>query len=336
MVIDDNFYMELALRAAWDYQLLTYPNPAVGCTVINHENEILAVEAHKIAGGPHAEVLALQSAYYKLTNDEKILPLSSSHDIHNYLLANHNGCFKNTSLHVTLEPCSHEGKTPSCANLIASLGPKRVLIASQDKSEKASGGDVILKKSSIQVEYSDLHDEGDALLYPFLKWNQERFVFFKWAQRLDGSVEGGEISSFKSRTLVHQMRNVCDLLVIGGETVRTDRPTLDARLCDGKAPDVLILSRTKEFDKTIPLFNVRDRKVMIENDFEKLKSYKCIMIEGGSNMFELSKSHVDYYLSFIAPKMGGHHSFNHQKSQFIPLHVSKVEDDILIWMKLIK
>jgi riboflavin biosynthesis pyrimidine reductase len=75
---------------------------------------------------------------------------------------------------------------------------------------------------------------------------------------------------------------------------------------------------------------------MIENDFEKLKSYKCIMIEGGSNMFELSKSHVDYYLSFIAPKMGGHHSFNHQKSQFIPLHVSKVEDDILIWMKLIK
>ncbi|MDD2357406.1 MAG: bifunctional diaminohydroxyphosphoribosylaminopyrimidine deaminase/5-amino-6-(5-phosphoribosylamino)uracil reductase RibD [Thiovulaceae bacterium] len=335
MVIDDNFFMELALHEAWRFQLLTYPNPAVGCTVVNHENELLAVEAHQKAGGPHAEVLALQAAYYKLTHDEKILSLSSSHDIHNYLLKNHNGCFKNATLHVTLEPCSHEGKTPSCASLIASLGVKRVVIASADESEKADGGEEILKNANIQVETSCHHVNGDALLKPFIKWSQERFVFFKWAQRLDGSVNGGVISSHESRTLVHKMRSVCDLIVVGGETVRVDRPTLDARLCNGKAPDVLILSRTKEFDKTIALFSVPNRKVHIETDLEKLKDYNCIMIEGGKNMFELSKNHVDYYLGFVAPKMGGQGCFDHNNSQFELLHVSKESDDILIWMKLI-
>jgi diaminohydroxyphosphoribosylaminopyrimidine deaminase/5-amino-6-(5-phosphoribosylamino)uracil reductase len=335
MVIKDKFFMELALREAWKFQLLTYPNPAVGCTAVNHEDQILAIEAHQKAGAPHAEVLALQTAYFKLTNDDKILSLSSSHDIHNYLIENHGGCFKDVSLHVTLEPCSHEGKTPSCANLIAQLDIKRVVIASADKSEKAGGGEEILVNSGIKVEHSSLHVRGEALLEPFLKWNQERFVFFKWAQRLDGSVDGGTISSHESRTLVHRMRSKCDLLIIGGETVRVDRPTLDARLCEGKAPDVLILSRTKEFDKEIPLFHIPNRKVMIESNFEKLKDYNCIMIEGGANMFELSKNHVDYYLSFIAPKMGGNICFNHKESQFELLHVSKETDDILVWMKLI-
>ena len=327
--------MELALNEAWKFQLLTYPNPAVGCCVINFENQLLAVQAHQKAGGPHAEVLALQMAYYKLTNDEKILLLKFSHEIHDYLLQNHNNCFKNTSLHVTLEPCAHEGKTPSCANLIAQLGVKRVVIASADKTEKADGGEEILKNGGIKVEYSPLHGKSDLLLEPFLKWSKEQFVFFKWAQRLDGSVDGGLISSLESRKFVHKMRSVCDLIVVGGETVRVDRPTLDARLCAGKAPDVLIVSRTKEFDTTIPLFSVPDRKVHIESDFEKLKSYNCIMIEGEKNMFELSKNHVDYYLSFIAIKTGGQECFNHEKSEFELLHVSKDTDDILLWMKLI-
>lgn len=327
--------MELALKEAWKFQILTYPNPAVGCTVVNHENELLAVQAHQKAGGPHAEVLALQKAYFKLTNDQKILALTNSHEIHNYLLTHHNGCFKDVTLHVTLEPCSHEGKTPSCANLIAQLGVKRVVIASADKTDTADGGEEILVNSDISVSHSALHGSSDALLEPFTKWSKERFVFFKWAQRLDGSVDGGVISSLESRLLVHKMRSVCDLLIIGGESVRVDRPTLDARLCEGKAPDVLILSRRKEFDKEIPLFHVPNRKVMIESNFEKLKDYNCIMIEGGANMFELSKNHVDYYLSFIAPKMGGHVRFNHKESQFELLHVSKETDDILIWMKLI-
>ena len=334
MVIDDNFFMDLALKEAWKFQILTYPNPAVGCTVVKNETELLAVEAHQKAGGPHAEVLALKTAYYKLTSDKNILSTVSSRDIHNYLIANHNGCFKECTLHVTLEPCAHEGKTPSCANLISSLGVKRVVLCSADESDKAAGGEKILADSDIQVEHSPLHAKGDELLRPFLKWSKERFVFFKWAQRLDGTVDGGVISSCESRELVHKMRDLCDLIVVGGETVRADRPTLDARMINGKAPDVLIVSRGKEFDKSIPLFHVPERKVMIEESFERLNDYKCIMIEGGSNMLEFSKNHVDYYLSFVAAKSGGKMGFSHENKNFQPLHVSRISDDILIWMKL--
>ncbi|WP_345979392.1 bifunctional diaminohydroxyphosphoribosylaminopyrimidine deaminase/5-amino-6-(5-phosphoribosylamino)uracil reductase RibD [Sulfurimonas sp. HSL3-2] len=326
--------MDLALNEAWKSQILTYPNPAVGCAVIKAESELLCVEAHKKVGGPHAEVLALQSAYFKLTDDKTILSLTSSHEIHNYLLKNHNGCFTDCTLFVTLEPCAHEGKTPSCANLISKLGVKRVVIASADESQKAKGGREIVANTGTKVEFSSLEKKGDGLLSPFLKWSEERFVFFKWAQRLDGTVDGGVISSKESRELVHKMRDVCDLIVVGGETVRADRPTLDARLCDGKAPDVLIVSRTKEFDKNIPLFNVQNRKVMIEENFDRLKDYNCILIEGGSNMFELSKNHVDYHLCFVSPKSGGKIRFNKNDDHFDILHVEKISDDILMWMKL--
>jgi len=81
MVIDNNFYMTLALREAWKYQGLTYPNPAVGCCVVGEYGEILAVEAHHKAGEPHAEVNALKAAYYKLTNDNYILALNDSAEI---------------------------------------------------------------------------------------------------------------------------------------------------------------------------------------------------------------------------------------------------------------
>jgi diaminohydroxyphosphoribosylaminopyrimidine deaminase/5-amino-6-(5-phosphoribosylamino)uracil reductase len=326
--------MNLALDEAWRYQLLTYPNPAVGCCIVDNDNAILAVEAHQKAGEAHAEVLALQSAYIKLTNDTEILTCKSSHEIHDYLLHNHNGCFKNSTLHVTLEPCSHEGKTPSCAKLISTLGVKKVIVASKDESQNAKGGCEILSNSNVETDFSSLHVSSDALLYPFLKWSNERFVFFKWAQRLDGTLDGGTISSLKSRTLVHEMRARCDLLIIGGETVRTDRPTLDARLCDGKAPDVLIVSRSKEFDETIPLFSVPNRKVIIADNFDAMKNYNCIMIEGGANMFVLSKDYVDYCLTFIAPKTGGKQSFASQVHNFEILHSQQLDEDLLLWMKL--
>ncbi len=334
MVIDDKFFMNLALKEAWEYQVLTYPNPAVGCCVVNGEYGLLAVEAHHKAGKAHAEVLALQKAYYRLTKDNGILNLSSSKDIHSYLTSHHNNCFHNCTLYVTLEPCSHVGKTPSCADLICALHVKKVVITTQDKTALASGGEKILNKSNIQTKHSSLHVKGLELVYPFLKYNKDNFVFFKWAQRLDGTIDKGMITSLSSRTLVHKMRNVCDLLVIGGETVRVDRPTLDARLINGQAPDVLILSQKQNFDKTIPLFYVKNRKVMIKDNLEELKNYKCIMIEGGAAMFEFCKKYVDYYLCFIAGKNGGEKIFSNLQHEFDILHVKQISKDILMWMRL--
>ncbi len=333
MVIDSSFYMRLALEEAWKYQGLTYPNPAVGCCVVGESGEILAVEAHQKAGAPHAEVNALQQAYYKLTGESAILALESSSDIHTYLLENHNHIFAKITLYTTLEPCAHFGKTPSCASLMSALGIQKVYVGSKDTHTIAENGNSILEKAGISVANELLVESCNALLFPFQKSLEERFVFFKWAQRLNATTDEGTISSQSSRKNVHAMRDVCDLLVIGGETVRTDRPTLDARLVQGKAPDILIYSRQKEFDKTIPLFNVPNRKVTIEDDFSKLAMYKNIMIEGSAKMYELTSEIVDYYLVYIAPTLGGSNSFEATKRNFEILNVAKEDKDIIIWMK---
>ena len=333
MVIDNNFFMGLALKEAWKYQGLTYPNPAVGCCIVSEIGEILAVEAHHRAGESHAEVNALKAAYFKLTADSYILALESSVDIHTHLLSNHNNIFKNLKLYTTLEPCSHFGKTPSCASLICELGIQEVFVGSYDTNPEAEAGNMILSKNNCTVYTELLKKECDALLKPFNTWRDKNFVFFKWAQRLNGTTDAGEISSLESRKNVHAMRDVCDLLVIGGNTVRIDRPTLDARLVNGKAPDILIISREKEFDQTIPLFNVAARKVYIENDFSKLSEYKNIMIEGTSSMYELSREYVDMYLCYIAPKLGGKDIFDKFDEKLEVLNIQKETQDIIMWMK---
>ena len=333
MVIDAKFFMSLALKEAWKYQGLTYPNPAVACTIVGEYGEILAVEAHHKAGEAHAEVNALKSAYYKITQDSYILALNDSIDIHTHLLSNHNNIFKNVKLYTTLEPCSHMGKTPSCARLIAELGIQEVYVGSYDKNVEAQHGNMILNMNNCIVYTEILQRECDDLLYPFKKSLNDKFVFFKWAQRLNATTDEGIVSSTKSRKNVHAMRDVCDLLVIGGNTVRVDRPTLDARLVNGKAPDILILSREKEFDKTIPLFNVEGRKVFIADDFDKLNDYKNIMIEGTSKMYELTREIVDYYLCYLAPSFGGSNGFEIKEEKFDILNIEKDEEDIIMWMK---
>jgi diaminohydroxyphosphoribosylaminopyrimidine deaminase/5-amino-6-(5-phosphoribosylamino)uracil reductase len=311
MVIDKNFYMSLAIKEAWKYQGLTYPNPAVGCCVVGKHGEILSVEAHKKAGTPHAEVNALKAAYLKLTNDEALLHVEDSAEIHQFLIENHKDIFQDCSIYTTLEPCSKIAKTPACSNFIKKLNIKKVYIGSSDLYQDDFSG----------AEFGVMTKECDALLKPFELWQKDKFVFFKWAQRLDGSTDG-EVSTLKSRTNVHAMRDVCDLLVIGGNTVREDRPTLDARLVGGKAPDILIYSRQTEFDTTIPLFNVKGRKVMISDSLEIINGYKNIMIEGTSKMMELTKDVVNMYLCYL-----------HVEDKFESLNVEKEDQDIISWLK---
>jgi len=333
MVAGHNFYMQLALDEAWKYQGLTYPNPAVGCCIVDIHGAILSVEAHQRAGEAHAEVQALKSAYHKLTDDKNILTLSASSDIHNYLLKHHNNIFKNIILYTTLEPCSHIGKTPSCASLIIAMGIAKVYVGSRDFNPSASDGNALLCASNIDVENSILKKECDALLMPFVKFQKRNFIFFKWAQRLNGTLDDGVITSKESRYLVHQMRSVCDLMVIGGDTLRKDRPILDARLCDGKSPDVLIYTREKKLDTSIPLFHVKNREVIIADNLDALKNYKNIMIEGGSKMYMLTRDIVDNYLCFLSPKFGGHTTMNTSDDEFEILNINQESQDIIMWMK---
>ena len=147
----DSFYLNLAVQKAWNYQCQTLPNPAVGAVALDETGAILSIQAHKEAGQPHAEVLALQESDYRLSNDSSILKFTESKDIHDSLIQNGKTLFKGISLYVTLEPCTHMGKTPSCAKLLQTLEVKRVIIGAKDCNEIASGGADSLKNAGIEV-----------------------------------------------------------------------------------------------------------------------------------------------------------------------------------------
>jgi len=315
--------LETALNEAWKYQFLTYPNPAVGASLIVKNK--LFVSAHKKAGMPHAEVNVLWEAFRAFHNTPD---LQISKEIHEYLIQNHNNFFNESEMAVTLEPCSHIGKTPSCANLLSILKPKKITIGWLDPIKEHSGGVEILKNVGIEVVV--LNDKRCFdLIEPFVKWTKERFIFFKLAQTLNGVIKGGYISSESSLNWVHQIRDKADLLLIGGNTVRIDRPTLDSRRVKGKNPDILIYSKRKKFDKTISLFSVKERKVFIEDNLDRIKDYKFIMVEGGENLYNELKDLVDWKIFIVSPKMNNLENFKVIDNIEV-LHIEK-RDDLIVW-----
>jgi len=318
-------YLKLAIDEAWKYQFLTYPNPAVGAVVVI-KNRVF-VEAHKKAGEPHAEVNAVWSAYsafFKTPN------LKTSQEIHEYLYQNHNNFFNDATLYVTLEPCNHTGKTPACSKLIEIIRPKKVVIGWLDPISSHSGGVERLKNAGIEVEV--LNDKRCFdLIEPFIKW-QERFIFFKFATSLNGAYTGGYITKKESLKWVHKVRDKVDLIVIGGETIRTDRPTLDARLVNGNAPDVLIYSKSKNFDKTISLFRVKNRKVYISDNLDIIKNYKFIMVEGGENLYQKLKDYVNWSL-FIINLNKILNKDNYKFDDEVEVIYTQKREDLFVWIK---
>ncbi|RXK13644.1 riboflavin biosynthesis protein RibD [Halarcobacter mediterraneus] len=332
MKIDDNFFMKLAIDEAWKYQLLTYPNPAVGCLIVKN-GEILSIEAHKEAGKAHAEVNALKAAYLKKYPNDVIKAKNSSHDIHKYLIENHKGFFNDCEVFVTLEPCNHEGKTPACSNLLKELKPKRVIIAHKDINKEASGGIETLLKAKIKVDLDCMRKEAYDLLYPFIKWTSGTFIFYKMAQTLNGSIDGN-ISSNSAKAYVHALRDKIDLMLIGGNTVRNDKPTLDARYIAGRAPDIMIYSKNRIFDTNIPLFKVANRKVTISNDLFKLLDYKIVMVEGVYNLLNILKEKLDFIVLLVSPKIrNGINALNDIDIDFEIVHENYIGDEKIIYLK---
>ncbi len=307
--------MQLAIDKAWQYQFLTYPNPAVGAVVIK-DDKVLSVKAHQEAGKPHAEVLALKEAYLTKYPESSLRDMKDSHIIHEYLTNNHNNFFKDCEIYVTLEPCNHIGKTPACAMLLEAIGIKKVYIGILDPNHEASGGLQRLQDAGIEVVTGICKEQSDSLLESFIKWQKKNFTFFKLAMREDGSIDGGYITSQDSLNLVHQIRTKLDLLVIGGNTVRTDRPTLDTRFAkEQNAPDVLIYSHQKKFDQDIPLFKVKNREVNISDTFD-IEDKKFIMVEGGYTLLKHLKDKLDMVMVFISHKEKKEQQFNPESLGF--------------------
>jgi len=326
----DEFYMQLALDKAWKYQGLTYPNPAVGAVVVQ-DGKILSIEAHQKAGTSHAEVLALLSAYESISGNKIDFDRFDSGKGHAFLLDLPRGFFSECSIYVTLEPCSHTGKTPSCALLLEQLHLERVVVGTKDPIVGHDGGAKSLNHTTIGV----LEESCKALLEPFIIWQKRAFVLFKLAQTTNGRIGGGYLSSQSSLTHVHKLREVCNTLLIGGNTVRVDKPTLDCRFTEGKAPHVKIYSKVDNFDREIPLFRIENRDVDVVNNLDFLEKPSFVLVEGGEGMLEALKEKIDWMLIYQTPKLSANTLTYNTTMNLQFLHQRKSDVDMMIWSKQI-
>lgn len=208
---------------------MTYPNPMVG-SVIVREGKIIGEGFHLKAGGPHAEVNAINSV-----SDKSKL--------------------KDSTLYVNLEPCSHFGKTPPCADLIIANSVPRVVIGTLDSSEKVSGkGIAKLKNAGVEVLTGVLEKECRRLNRRFFTFHEKNrpYIILKWAQSADGFMdivrsddhETGPnwITGKPERVLVHKWRACEQAILVGAGTVRADNPKLNVREWKGNNPLRIILS----------------------------------------------------------------------------------------------
>jgi len=339
--MQDEFYMQLALDEAWKYQLLTYPNPAVGAVVVQ-EGRILSIEAHQKAGSSHAEVLALLRAYESLSQKCIDFDRFDAETAHTFLLGLPEGFFSSCSIYVTLEPCSHRGKTPSCASLLAILRLQEIIIGTKDPIVGHDGGiDIVSRGVTMMDAFAPTIKVGiseeacKTLLEPFIIWQKRAFVLFKLAQTTNGRIGGGYLSSQASLNHVHQLREVCDTLLIGGNTVRVDRPTLDCRFTGGKAPDVLIYSREDNFDRKIPLFSVPERTVKVSSHLDLLTKPSFVLVEGGEGMLNALQTRLDWMLIYQTPKLSENELSYNTAMDLEFLHQRKNDVDITVWSRRI-
>ena len=219
--VDDESYMREALRLARKGLGRVSPNPMVGAVDVR-DDIVIGRGYHKLFGGPHAEVNALEGLEDKA---------------------------KGATLYVTLEPCCHYGKTPPCADLIIKRRIGRVVIGTEDPNPLVAGrGIKILRGHGITVNIGVLSRECHELNAPFFKYFERGlpFITLKIAQSLDGRIatrQGSSrwISSPASLRLAHRWRALHDAVMVGVDTVIADNPSLTVRLVRGKNPLRLVL-----------------------------------------------------------------------------------------------
>jgi diaminohydroxyphosphoribosylaminopyrimidine deaminase/5-amino-6-(5-phosphoribosylamino)uracil reductase len=205
----------------------------------------------------------------------------------------------------------------------------RVVIGARDPIVEHGGGADRLSDVTIGV----LREACEALIEPFVIAQERGFVLFKLAQTHNGRIGGGIVSSEASRTHVHRLREVCSTLLIGGNTVRTDRPILDSRLSGGRAPDVVIYSHADTVDRTIPLFGVEGRKVEVRRDLSWLDAPGFVLVEGGEGMLRALGDRIDWMLTYQAPKLSSEPISYNVTTTLQTLHTQMIGGDIMIWSR---
>lgn len=277
---DDDKFMRRCLELASKAEGLTYPNPMVG-SVIVHDEKIIGEGYHLRAGEPHAEVNAINSV-----SDKSLL--------------------KSSTLYVNLEPCSHFGKTPPCADLIISLGIPRIRIGAIDTSDKVSGKGVQkLKDAGCNVETGILNDESRWLNSRFFTFHEKKrpYITLKWAQSADGFLDIVRTEDHKTgptwitgnpeRVLVHRWRALEQSILVGAGTVRADSPGLDVREWKGTNPVKLILSSSGNVGKESTITDTKSRVfVFTRNPLAKIEGAETVILDS----YQSAPSQICSYL----------------------------------------
>lgn len=236
------------------------PNPMVGCVIV-HNGKIIGEGFHEKYGSAHAEVNAIRSV-----TDEKLLAQST--------------------LYVNLEPCSHYGKTPPCANLIVEKKIPRVVIGSYDPNPLVAGkGIKLLRENGVEVMTEVLKPEADFLNRRFFTFHtqQRPYIILKWAQSADGFIAPADgkpywLTNEVSKKLVHQWRSEEQAIMIGTNTARTDNPQLTVRLWHGNNPLRVVIDRTLSLPASLHIFNAEAATLVfnekgnaVKGNIEKVK-----------------------------------------------------------------
>lgn len=318
---DDECFMREAIAEGEKGLGLTSPNPPVGAIIVA-DGEIIGRGYHRKSGGPHAEVNAIAHATH--TED--------------------------TTIYVTLEPCSTHGQTPPCVEAIKNAGIKRVVVGATDPNPAHGGtGFQQLSDAGIEVTSGVLEEEANHLVRFFTKriTTGLPWVIAKTAMTLDGrtTLNSGEtqwISSEESREDVQNWRQQCDAILVGGETFRRDNPSLTLRgpYAEGRRqPLRIVLTSSEDIPTEHHLFTDEHAALTrihqgftFRESLEKLanEGVNAVLLESGGRLLAhaLKLGLVDEVVLYLAPRLGGGNT-SLIPSRDLGVHLENMQVDLI-------
>lgn len=257
----DEIYIKRCIELAKNGLGTTYPNPMVG-SVIVYNNEIIGEGWHRKSGEPHAEVNAINSV-----KDNSLLAKAT--------------------IYVSLEPCSHYGKTPPCCDLIIKHKIPNVVVGAIDPNSKVSGtGIKRLQENGANVTIGVLEKECNELNKRFFTFHQKKlpYIILKWAESQDGFIapltkdkkEPVWISNEYSRQLVHKWRSEEQAILVGTKTILDDNPKLDVRDWTGENPIRIVLDKSDRINQSYYVKDGQIKTIIITEQENLTFSENCI------------------------------------------------------------
>ncbi len=265
----DEIYMRRCIQLARNGQQNSQPNPMVGAVIVyfgdDDEGRIIGEGYHVRCGEGHAEVNACASVK---PEDEHLL--------------------SECTIYVSLEPCSHHGKTPPCADLLVRKHFKRCVIGCQDPFAKVQGrGIKKLMDAGIEVKVGVLEDECKELNSRFMTFHGKHrpFVTLKWAQSADGFIDGG-ISNIFTQMLCHKRRAEHQAIIVGHGTYDIDHPTLTTREWYGPSPRRYVVAESEVVGLAEGFSQIRSHEVAEILNVLYEDGIQTVLVEGGAKLLQ--------------------------------------------------